>query len=162
MPGRSEAMKDVGGCDKPGSGANQPLRTLDFRMGKPAPLGASFSESIGEGSERRELKHLSTCRNRTRRDSVSSGERTRNSLNRAGVIVCRRFRCGVAGLPACPAGQARSYKGLVKPKALERAVTEGESPVGESQDPPGRIPSRTGHEEPGLNPFGPPNKAKYY
>ncbi len=39
MPRRSEAMKDVGGCDKPGSGANQPLTALDLRMGKPARKG---------------------------------------------------------------------------------------------------------------------------
>ena len=32
-------MKDVGGCDTPGSGANQPLTALDFRMGKPTRKG---------------------------------------------------------------------------------------------------------------------------
>jgi hypothetical protein len=53
-------------------------------MGKP---GRSYilsfvTEYIGSKSERGELKHLSTRRNRNQfRDSVSSGERKRNSPN---------------------------------------------------------------------------------
>jgi hypothetical protein len=53
-------------------------------MGKPGRVYTlSFvTEFIGDKSERRELKHLSTCRKRNQfRDSVSSGERTRNSPN---------------------------------------------------------------------------------
>ena len=45
------------------------------------------------GGERRELKHLSTCRKiNHRRDCLSSGERTGNSLNRSYVK-----RVGVVG-----------------------------------------------------------------
>ena len=53
-------------------------------MGKP---GRSYilsfvTEYIGSKGERGELKHLSTRRNRNQfRDSVSSGERKRNSPN---------------------------------------------------------------------------------
>ena len=53
-------------------------------MGKPGGsyIPSFITEFIGNRSERRELKHLSTCRNRNQfRDSVSSGERTRNSPN---------------------------------------------------------------------------------
>ncbi len=63
-------------------------------MGKP---GRSYilsfvTEYIGNKSERGELKHLSTRRKRNQiRDSVSSGERTRNSPNRtlSGVVGAR-------------------------------------------------------------------------
>ena len=128
--------------------------------GNPAAR-SSVPESIGAGSERGELKHLSTRRKRTRRDSASSGERTRNSLNRAGVIACRRCRCGVAGPSVLSAERTRSYKSLPKPNALERAATEGDRPVRESVDSPGGIPSKNEHGKLGLNPSGPPDKAKY-
>ena len=55
-----------------------------------------------------------------------------------------------------------SYKGPVQPNTLESLATAGDSPVGERQDPPGKLPSRPGHVKPGLNPRGPPRKAKYY
>ena len=53
-------------------------------MGKPGKsyILSFVTEFIGNKSERRELKHLSTCRKRNQfRDSVSSGERTRISPN---------------------------------------------------------------------------------
>jgi len=43
----------------------------------------SLSEYIGQWGAPRELKHLSTWRKRNPKDSVSSGERKRRSLNRA-------------------------------------------------------------------------------
>ena len=46
-------------------------------MGEPPAYAGSQSEYIGLGSEPGELKHLSTRRKGNRRDSVSSGERTR-------------------------------------------------------------------------------------
>jgi hypothetical protein len=63
-------------------------------MGKPGGsyIPSSIIEYIGYRSERRELKHLSTCRNRNQlRDSVSSGERTRKSPNQtlSGVVGAR-------------------------------------------------------------------------
>ena len=63
-------------------------------MGKPGGsyIPSFITEFIGNESERGELKHLSTRRNRNQfRDSVSSGERTRNSPNHTGLLVwgCR-------------------------------------------------------------------------
>jgi hypothetical protein len=48
MPWRTQAMKDVASCDKPGGAANR-HRSRDFRMGKPLPghTGRSFAEFIG-------------------------------------------------------------------------------------------------------------------
>ena len=45
---------------------------------------------------------------------------------------------------------------------LGRPAADGESPVTENVEPPVGIPSSTGHVEPGVNPGGPPPKAKYY
>ena len=53
-------------------------------MGKPGRsyILSFITQYIGNKSERRELKHLSTYRNRNQfRDSVSSGERKRISPN---------------------------------------------------------------------------------
>lgn len=52
-------------------------------MGKPilAKPKISYPEYIGIGSERRELKHLSSARKRKRSDSLSSGERNGKSPN---------------------------------------------------------------------------------
>ena len=54
-------------------------------MGKPTAgnTAVSCAESIGAGGEPGEVKHLSTGGKKTISDSVSSGERKRNSLNRA-------------------------------------------------------------------------------
>ena len=45
---------------------------------------------------------------------------------------------------------------------MERPAADGESPVAENDQPLVVIPSSTGHEKPGVNPGGPPPKAKYY
>ena len=58
---------------------------MDVRMGKPneAKVSLSIPEHIRYGRERRELKHLSTCRKRKKAiDFLSSGERKGKSPNR--------------------------------------------------------------------------------
>jgi hypothetical protein len=60
------------------------VRTGNVRMGKP---GVDHTASSRKGREPRELKHLSSARKRDH--SVSSGERTRNSLNRSRDRGCR-------------------------------------------------------------------------
>ena len=61
MPRLSEAKKDVTSCEKPRGEANAP-RSADIRMGEPGGSDPVIHEK--HGSERRELKHLSTCRKR--------------------------------------------------------------------------------------------------
>ena len=64
MPWQSEAMKDVVACDKLRGGSKRPL-IRRFPNGATQPAcGLSCTEYIGVGSERGELKHLSTLRNR--------------------------------------------------------------------------------------------------
>ena len=57
-------------------------------MGEPVPeqSGSSVSEFIGNGSEPREVKHLSTWRKRKKFDFLSSGERKGTSLNPANLF----------------------------------------------------------------------------
>ena len=45
---------------------------------------------------------------------------------------------------------------------MGRPAAEGESPVVERNVPFVAIPSNTRHVKPGVNPVGPPTKAKYY
>ena len=69
-------------------------------MGKPVTVNpvTSYTEYIGIGGERRELKHLSTFRSRKQAsDFPSSGERTGKSLNRSCVIARKRCMTGVVG-----------------------------------------------------------------
>jgi len=58
MPRHSEAKKDVASCEKLWGAASK-HRSANIRMGQPTPQGVLRKES-----ERRELKHLSTCRRR--------------------------------------------------------------------------------------------------
>ena len=46
MPWQAQAMKDVVSSDMPRGGASN-LRSGDFRMGKPSPLGLLPAEHIG-------------------------------------------------------------------------------------------------------------------
>ena len=79
MPWLSEAMKDVVSCEKLRGVANE-LWSVDFRMGKPSALKMQSSTWVER--EPGELKHLSNRRKRKQfSDSVSSGERKRNSPN---------------------------------------------------------------------------------
>ncbi len=57
-------------------------------MGKPVIVHTVTSRG-NTGSERRELKHLSTCRKRKSIDFLSSGERKGTSLNRIRVKPVR-------------------------------------------------------------------------
>jgi hypothetical protein len=45
---------------------------------------------------------------------------------------------------------------------MGRPTVEGDSPVTESKMPLVKHPSSTRHVKPGVNPRGPPRKAKYY
>ena len=69
MPWHEEAMKDVVNCDKPRGVVKQALLPGDFRMGQPGGFHSpsSAAEFIGRRSERREVKHLSTSRNRNQK-----------------------------------------------------------------------------------------------
>ena len=51
---------------------------------------------------------------------------------------------------------------MVSGTDLGRSAKEGDSPVRENQNEWVRHLSSTGHEEPCVNPGGPPPKAKYY
>ncbi len=61
------------------------LRSGDFRMGKPNLANPGYP-GLASGSIPAEVKHLSKRRKRNQRDSVSSGERKRNSLNRESLL----------------------------------------------------------------------------
>ena len=76
MPWYQLAMKDVISCEKL-RGAAYSVDPEMSEWGNPARVMFGHPK----GSERGELKHLSTRRKRNQRDSVSSGERKRNSLN---------------------------------------------------------------------------------
>lgn len=89
MPWHQETMKEAEDCHKLRGAVNQAIIRRfpngETRLGKPK---SSLSEYIRQGGERHELKHLSSARKRKRRDSLSSGERTGNSLNFCNVITC--------------------------------------------------------------------------
>ena len=89
MPRLSEAKKDVISCEKL-RGLAHTSRSVDIRMGQPNTLKMYYSNLLE--SKPGELKHLSTRRKRNRRDSVSSGERTRISPNQ-----CCYGNVGVVG-----------------------------------------------------------------
>ena len=67
-------------------------------------------------SERRELKHLSTCRKRKKIDFPSSGERNGNSLN--------RYCFGNSGV----VGVTLPFNSI-KRNDLESSIIEGDNPV---------------------------------
>jgi len=64
MPRYEPAKKDVASCEKP-RGAASERRSGGVRMGKP---GAGDTASPREGSQPRELKHLSTWRKRNQHE----------------------------------------------------------------------------------------------
>ena len=75
-------MKDVLICEK-FRGADKKALIRKYPNGEiHSFIRVSYRESIAIGGEPRELKHLSTWRNRNQfRDSLSSGERKGNSPN---------------------------------------------------------------------------------
>ena len=95
MPWHDKATKDVISCEKPRVGAND-HRSVDIRMGQPGS-GNAESSCIYVGGERREVKHLSTSRKRKRSDSLSSGERSGNSLNLVACISLQALCTGGSG-----------------------------------------------------------------
>jgi hypothetical protein len=96
------------------------------------------------------VNHLSTCRKRNQRDSLSSGERNGKSLN---LVV--RANGG------CRAYCIRVRNFLDSGKILERSTKEGDSPVGEIKEALDMTLSKTEHEKFCLKQGRPLSKAKY-
>ena len=98
MPWHQEAMKEAEDCHKLRGAVNQAVIRRcpngETRFGKPKSF---LSEYIGQESERRELKHLSSARKRKQRDFLSSGERKGKSLNLNHVKACMRCDLRVVG-----------------------------------------------------------------
>ena len=160
MPRHEPAKKDVASCEKP-RGAASERRSGDVRMGKP---GAGNTASSREGSQPRELKHLSTWRKRNQtRDSPSSGERTGNSPNPRRVTGVHRCAAGVVSLAWAGCTTGRVVKKLAcSGTSLGRTTAGGESPVHETRRPTwGRHLSTVGHVKSCRNPGGPSSKAKH-
>jgi hypothetical protein len=153
--GRGRRRNASGSCE-------QALLPGDVRMGKPTQGNAWVRpvEYIGRSRKPRELKHLSTSRNR--KYSVSSGERKRRSPNRGCVIGRSRCSRGVVGPDSGICETRRELQiELVSGSGMERPAEEGDSPVCENHSTPDRVPEY--HVE-GLScgkPGGPPSKAKY-
>ena len=91
-------MKEAEDCQKLREAVNQAMIRRypngETYLGKTRVF---LSEFIGQESQRHELRHLSSARKRKQRDSLSSGERTGNSLNLCHVIACGRCGIGVVG-----------------------------------------------------------------
>ena len=93
------------------------------------------------------MKHLSNLRKRKRCDSVSSGERKRNSLNRRNLF-----------LRGCGTSVGRR---IPKFNSLERLAIERDSRLNETKPSLEDIPSNAMHVKLRMNQSGPPDKAKY-
>src|SRR5437016_2567439 len=94
--------------------------------------------------------------------SVAASER--GTAQTGQVQACRRCLVGVVG--HCSRGLQSSRRVTnhqPSRRSLERAATEGDSPVGKRfGDSLAVLPSTTGHEKPCGNPGRPLPKAKYY
>lgn len=143
-------------------------------MGKPgrSHVLSLLPEHIGIEREPGELKHLSNRRKRNRRDSASSGERTRKSLNqlvhelglwgrhcpsRASNQAIRPARAGAVWFEVGRKKDDRGVNGTGW-KAWPQWVR---APYGRSPDRLRRYPSSTEHVEPRVNPSRPLDKAKH-
>ena len=119
-------------------------------MGKPGPgnSGSSGDEFIVAGSERGEVKHLSTPRKRNQIEipPVAASEKGRAQTK-------GRNSLGVVGL--------RRETSTDRRRNLERTAKEGDSPVSEIRRGSRSIPSTAGHVQSRGNLGGPPSKAKY-
>ena len=93
------------------------------------------------------MKHLSKQRKRKRSDSVSSGERTRNSPNRIDLSI---RGCGTS---------VSKFKD--QPNGLERPAKDRDSRVGKFDELVGGIPSNAVHVKLRVNLSRPLDKAKY-
>ena len=122
-------MKEAEDCHKLRGVVNQALiRRCPNGETYPGKTSIFLSEYIGQGSERHELKHLSSVRKRKRSDSLSSGERKGKSLNIYCVIACVRCDMWVVGR------KCSRYTDLelilqFNRIALERAAIESDSLV---------------------------------
>ena len=101
-----------------------------------------------QGSQRRELKYLSTFRKRNRRDSVSSASETGTAQTIEGNFN------GVVG-PRCGTW-------IDSRTQLGSWIKEGDNPVDEIETSPSGILSITGHLKSCENLGRPWSKAKYY
>ena len=110
-----------------------------------------------------ELKHLSTSRKRNHRDSVSSGERTRKSLNLTSSVACRPMLAGV--VRPCERrlqGSSGSQQPSGYRNRLGRRTTGRESRVRDTRVASCvRDVSTAGHEKPCGKLGRPRSKAKY-
>ena len=104
MPWRREAMKGVASCDMPRGAASRP-RSEDARMGEPGWGNAhsSVTEFIGHGTQTEGTETSQYLEGKEiKRDCLSSGERTGNSLNQVRAIgpgVAGRSRGNPGELP---------------------------------------------------------------
>jgi hypothetical protein len=96
-------------------------------MGQPAWRNPGVHKWMEPG----EVKHLSSRRKRNRRDSLSSGERKGNSLNRWHVRL-RSLCCRGCGNPhVSPQADVGVTKLLSSRTVLGKQAIEGDSPVGD-------------------------------
>ena len=165
MPWHQEAKKDVVTCDKPRLAGSKLTRGSPNGETPPGKPGRSPAECIGRGSQRGELKHLSTPRNRkqTAIPLVAASERgtaqTMRMLKAASVV-----RVGLRDVSSGPCGPpGRLQIRRLAEDRWTRGAEEGDSPVGERRaDLLDMFPSIAGHVKPRVNPGGPSPKAKYY
>ena len=143
-------------------------------MGKPgrSHVRSLPPEHIGLEGEPGELKHLSNRRKRNRRDSASSGERTRKSLNRlvyeSGLWGHHHpFRASNQAIPSERAGAVCfEVGGKGDDRGVNGTAWKGRpqwvrAPYGRNPDRLRWYPSSTEHVEPRVNPSRPLDKAKH-
>jgi hypothetical protein len=101
---------------------------------------------------------------KTKCDSVSSGERKRRRLNRGRVIPVRGCVGGVVGRMWTGLTTGRAVRKFVASRSpLESGAVDGDSPVGESCRPVWCVfPSSGGLLKSAVNLPGPPGKPKYF
>jgi hypothetical protein len=95
MPWHREAMKDVATCDKPRVAGSKLIRGSPNGETRPGKPRSSPAEFIGrwkptQGSETSQYLE----EKKANRDSVSSGERTRNSPNRRHAMAISLVSAG--------------------------------------------------------------------
>ena len=126
-------MKDVATCDKPLVSGSKIIRGSPNGATPPVNAGEPVAENIGyrrltRGSETSQYPE----EKKAIRDSVSSGERKRMSLNRWHVIGQFRYVSGVVGLSRSVTGHSKRLQNclLVEHDWISRTI-EGDSTVHE-------------------------------
>ena len=136
MPWRQAPKKAVVHYDKPrGAVYRRYIRGWPNGETHASNPCISVHEFIVPGRERRELKHLSTCRKRDH--SASSGERTRISPNHWSLLQW-----------GCRTQHMEVKNWIVSRMRQESATTEGDSPVDENHPASAGHLSTTGHANP--------------